>query len=173
MSQTSGKFYIGSAINIKARWARHRCDLKNNVHHSIILQRSWNKYGENDFVFNIIEECNIDNLIVREQYYLEKLLPVYNICRNAGNCKGVKYSSESTEKKREYAIKNNVKPPRETWEHKQIKVNALNSEGIVVKTFPSLAEACRFLGKDHTYVSTITRAIKRNIKAYGYKWSYI
>lgn len=172
-SKTSGKYYIGSTINMKSRWSRHKSDLRKNKHHSIILQRAWNKYGESDFEFEILEECKIENLLKREQFYLTSLLPIYNISPNAGNCVGVKHTLESSEKKRKYAIDNNIRPPRETWEKKQIKVNALDSEGKVVNSFPSLAEACRFVGRNHTYVSTITRAIKRNIKAYGYKWSYV
>jgi len=70
--------YIGSAKNIKRRWDRHRCGLRNNKHENIILQRAWNKYGEENFVFEIIEECNINDLLSLEQTYLN-LKPKYNI----------------------------------------------------------------------------------------------
>ena len=38
------KFYIGSAKNIGIRLSKHILDLERNKHHSIYLQRSWNKY---------------------------------------------------------------------------------------------------------------------------------
>jgi len=80
-------FYIGSSNNIKSRWRLHKHDLRKNKHHSIILQRSWNKYKENNFEFIVIEECTKENLISIEQKYLD-LNPVYNINKIAQNCTG-------------------------------------------------------------------------------------
>ena len=54
--------YIGSSIQIEKRFLRHKKDLRNNKHHSIILQRAWNKYKEENFKFEIIEECLEENL---------------------------------------------------------------------------------------------------------------
>ena len=53
------KTYIGSTINIKNRWRHHKRGLNNNKHHNAHLQNSWNKYGENNFVIEIID-TNID-----------------------------------------------------------------------------------------------------------------
>jgi len=171
-SRTSGKFYIGSTLNIKSRWSRHKSDLRARIHHSLILQRAWDKYGENDFEFTILEECGKEKILEREQDYLDKLLPVYNICPNAQNCLGKRDSEETKKKKRDIALKLGIKPPKETWEKKQKQVTALDETGNPIQHFVSLAEACRFVGRDCTYVSTITRAIKRDIKAYGYKWEF-
>jgi hypothetical protein len=168
----NNKCYIGSSIEIENRWRRHKKDLRKNKHHSIILQRAWNKYGESNFEFSIIEECLVEVLIIQEQYYLELYEPIYNICRIAGSCLGVTHSKESNEKKRRYALDNNVKPPESTWRDRQKQIAMLDKDTKeVLKTFESQAEACRFLGKDATFVSTLTRAIKRNITAYGYSWS--
>jgi len=70
--------YIGSAKNINRRWDRHRCGLRNNKHENIILQRVWNKYGEENFIFEVIEICEIKELLELEQKYLD-LKPQYNI----------------------------------------------------------------------------------------------
>lgn len=95
----NGKLYIGSAKNLKIRYRSHRNDLKRQKHHSIILQRAWNKYGENNFIFEVIEKVsNLENILEREQYYLDSLNPVYNICPIAGNCTGRKFSKESKAK---------------------------------------------------------------------------
>lgn len=40
----NNKCYIGSAVNIKHRWMRHKTQLTNQTHHSILLQRAYNKY---------------------------------------------------------------------------------------------------------------------------------
>lgn len=75
--------YIGSSIDIKERWRRHKKDLRGNRSHSIILQRAWNKYGEDNFEFSLIEECDVSNLLQKEQFYLDNIKPVYNICTSA------------------------------------------------------------------------------------------
>lgn len=167
----SNDLYIGSAVNIKYRWRRHRKDLESNGHHSIVLQRAYNKYGKEAFRFEVLEECSRDQLVDLEQGYLDKLSPKYNICRFAYSSLGRKDSKETIEKKRKWAIDNNISPPPETWKKKQKKVTMIKN-GKELKTFNSLSEACRFLGKDSTYASTITRAIKRNIKAYTYNWKF-
>ena len=49
------KIYIGSSNNIMRRWYEHLRDLKNQKHCNSHLQNAWNKYGENNFLFEIIE----------------------------------------------------------------------------------------------------------------------
>ena len=80
----SGKIYIGSSVNILHRWEIHKSDLNNNKHHSIVLQRAWNKYGAGAFEFSILETCFIFALIFREQYYIDKLNPKYNMSKKSG-----------------------------------------------------------------------------------------
>lgn len=97
------KCYVGSSHNIKNRWRQHKFALRNNRHHSQHLQNSWNKHGEQNFKFNIIEECTSDILITREQYYLDKYKPKYNINKIAENCTGRVMSEES---KKKISVKN-------------------------------------------------------------------
>ena len=74
----NGKIYYGSSKDIEKRWRIHKNNLNNNKHHNIKLLNAWNKYGEENFKFDIIEECNETILLEREQYYLD-LKPDYNI----------------------------------------------------------------------------------------------
>ena len=96
------KCYIGSASNIKARWASHKFLLKKGKHHSIHLQRAWIKHGENAFVFSIIEKSPSHLLIEREQAWLDFIKPFgdngYNIAPKAGKTEGVKRTIEQIEK---------------------------------------------------------------------------
>lgn len=55
VNTVNGKTYIGSSANIQHRWQDHRRDLRGGRHHSSILQRAWNKYGESVFEFQIME----------------------------------------------------------------------------------------------------------------------
>ena len=96
-SISTERIYIGSAINIRSRHTRHKKDLQNNVHHSIVLQRHYNKYGIEDLEFSILEECSIEQLIEREQYYFDRNLCVFNISKIAGSCLGNKRTKEQVE----------------------------------------------------------------------------
>lgn len=65
------KKYIGQSINIKSRWCKHKVDLNNGSHDNDYLQKSWNKYGENNFEFEILEECSEEELNEKERYYID------------------------------------------------------------------------------------------------------
>lgn len=91
----NNKCYIGSAVNCRKRRNEHFSNLKLGKHPNNILQRSFNKYGSNQFTFEVIEYVPDKNsLIEREQHYLDTLKPEYNICKIAGSRLGVKYSEE-------------------------------------------------------------------------------
>lgn len=78
--------YIGSCSNYNVRKGSHLCILRQNKHHSIVLQRAFNKYKEENFTFELIEELqDKTKLIEREQYYIDLLKPAYNICPIAGS----------------------------------------------------------------------------------------
>lgn len=73
----NGKIYVGSVAGkygFCGRWSKHRNDLLKQHHHSVHLQRAWNKYGVDTFVFEILEECVPENCIEREQHYMDTLL---------------------------------------------------------------------------------------------------
>ena len=101
---TNNKIYIGSSVDIKARWAGHRSDLKNKKHHSKHLQRSWELHGFDAFEFTVLEvvkDCQL--LLEREQHYIDTLKPYkreigYNNCREAKSCLGFTHSDESKRK---------------------------------------------------------------------------
>jgi group I intron endonuclease len=62
--------YIGSAYNFYNRFRTHKSTLKNNRHANDHLQKSYKKYGEENFTFSIIEMCAIEELENKEAYYL-------------------------------------------------------------------------------------------------------
>jgi hypothetical protein len=65
------KFYIGSATYYAKRMDKHFWGLKNNKHVNPYMQNAYNKYGANSFSCEILEYCTMDNLIEREQYWLD------------------------------------------------------------------------------------------------------
>ena len=64
------KKYIGQSANIEMRWRSHKSELRRNVHINDYLQKAWNKYGEDNFQFYILEECVVDIIDNRERYYI-------------------------------------------------------------------------------------------------------
>lgn len=95
----TGKFYIGSAKDFKGRVRGHRRLLNKGCHHSIYMQRAWGKYGSCNFLFVILERVNaIEDLIKREQFYIDKMRPAYNTCKIAGSRLGCKANMETRRK---------------------------------------------------------------------------
>lgn len=117
----NNKIYIGSAIDFNQRKKYHKYQLKNNKHHSIKLQRAWNKYGEGCFVFEIIETVDItDNLLTIEQKYLDLFKPWktgYNVSKIAGSTLGVKHTQKTKDKMSK--VKTGVKTGPRTIEAKK------------------------------------------------------
>ena len=89
------RFYIGSAKCIYARMNCHLSQLRKQIHTNSKLQRHYNKYGAGDLIFSVIEFCEPCDLISREQLYLDKLFPFFNIARMAGNTLGVKHTEKT------------------------------------------------------------------------------
>lgn len=100
----SGKRYVGSSSwCVQRRWDGHRNQLRRGVHHSILLQRAWNKYGEYEFEFNILLKCSPETCIENEQKFINELnacspLFGYNIRPVAGSPRGLKLSETSRNK---------------------------------------------------------------------------
>lgn len=100
----TGRFYIGSSIDVDFRIKAHKRCLKNNSHRNSYLQNSYNKHGVGAFTYKIIEYVSdVDKLIEREQYYIDSLGASrskngYNINPIAGSCLGVKRSDEYKKK---------------------------------------------------------------------------
>lgn len=94
LNTVTGKFYIGSAKNIRIRRNEHFYRLRYNRHGNSKLQRSFNKHGELNFVLEIVEVVKDEFLLSREQYFIDLLKPEYNICKIAGRVTGLVRTEE-------------------------------------------------------------------------------
>lgn len=65
--------YVGSTNNFVIRWQTHRARLRAGKHENAHLQNAWNKYGESQFKFDIIEYVAEEKLFDIEQGYLDRL----------------------------------------------------------------------------------------------------
>lgn len=106
----TGDFYIGSSKNVKSRWATHKCKSAWNKQPNNQLYLDMQKYGIDNFIFEILEEVEEEKLKEIEQQFIEKMHPTYN----SNNAKGLdierykethrKYNKEyeKTNKRKEY-----------------------------------------------------------------------
>lgn len=104
--------YIGSATDIKGkRWSRHRKELRLGTHNRI-LQNHVNKYGINDLMFTILEECPRNKLLEREQYYIDNDIHhgYFNVVKTAGSNFDYKPTEETKEKIRK-TLSGTKRPP--------------------------------------------------------------
>lgn len=85
----TGALYVGSSMNIYTRWSQHRLLLRKGQHHSPYLQRAWHVHGEEAFRFFVLEECALDVLEDREQYYVDTRTPAFNAVTNIRSRTGV------------------------------------------------------------------------------------
>lgn len=95
LNTETGDMYVGSSVNMLRRRNTHLWHLRRGDHQSPILTAAWEKYGESEFVFEVLEICEKSDLLTREQHYLDTLRPRYNIALVAGSpMKGRKQSPE-------------------------------------------------------------------------------
>lgn len=94
----NNKCYIGSSVNIRKRCREHIIRLKNKSHPNQYLQNSFNKHGEVNFIFELVEDVlDINDLLIREGYFISSLNPQYNLAKL--DLQGFKKLSEETKRK--------------------------------------------------------------------------
>jgi group I intron endonuclease len=86
----SGRCYVGhTSDTFKKRVYNHRYELNRLKHANARLQNAWTKYGSDAFLFEILEQCDEEQKLIREQHYIDAISPFYNIALVAGSRKGV------------------------------------------------------------------------------------
>lgn len=92
----TSEFYIGSSVNISSRKASHFYRLRLGNHPNPILQNKYNKYKEFEFI--VIEECSKEDLLKREQFYIDSLNPSLNCNLIAGKPPRISWTPERKQK---------------------------------------------------------------------------
>lgn len=93
----SGRVYVGSAVNLRARRHTHWGSLQRGCHKNAHLQSAWDKYGSDAFVMRPLLICDRSDVVFFEQRAMDVLLkdrPGYNKAPQAGNNFGIKRSPE-------------------------------------------------------------------------------
>jgi group I intron endonuclease len=184
ITSPSGRVYIGQSVNIKNRFAYYKTLTKTNQRKLI---RSFNKYGFENHVLEVVCECSIEELNTKERYYQE----LFDCVHSGLNCEYVStdtkkaYRSEETRKKIG-DFNRGIKRPKEicdkiskarkgmvfTDEHRESirksKTGQLNKRSILIlNTFSgviheSIAEAAFCYSLDHRTLSKYLLGHRRN-----------
>jgi len=135
--------YIGSASKgFEKRWKLHLKDLLGpNSHHSYKMQKYFDECQ--NINFSIIELCEPEKCIEREQYYIDTLKPDMNISPTAGSSLGIKRTDETKEKCRQAKL--GTKLSKESIEKRTAKltkkVYQYDLNGVFIKEWNSIKEA--------------------------------
>lgn len=86
-NKVNGKCYIGQSIKIEKRWSDHKIAShnQNDKGYNYPLYKAFRKYGIDNFDFEIIEECNINQLDEKEVYWIKYYNPAYNQTQGESN----------------------------------------------------------------------------------------
>ena len=184
INKINGKMYIGSSINILQRWSKHKALLRYNKHSNKHLQNSWNKHGEEAFEFSIIEECKENELLLKEQYYLNLELKANEFYKDGGKlfyslgynlqpiCDGSNINDDIKLKISEtLKLKYNNKEIDKTNNKKCYQYNRFNGE--LIKIWDVINDANRHYNTPNNTTSKIQRCLWNKIpSAYDSVWSF-
>lgn len=164
----NGKFYIGSSKNLRNRLWKHRSLLRHNKHHNPHLQNSWDKYGEDNFDYCILEVCDEKCQYEREQYYIDSCHPEYNI---AEIVELPSYSEESRKKhsntRKRMFSEGILKPSGCTT------IYAYDLNGNFIKAFLSIAQASRELNINRHQISKNLSGQQKRCHIYMFSYDKI
>lgn len=107
-NRINGKVYVGQSIHIEERIKRHQRELKAGIHHNHHLQRSYNKYGKENFEYIILYQAQQDeDLDELEKQYIEKenaFTNGYNATKGGAGDLGMIVTDEFREKMRQLVM---------------------------------------------------------------------
>lgn len=85
LNRVNGNCYIGSSLNIEKRYKHHLSTLRHNSSRCSILQKAFNKYGEDNFEFQVLLCCKPEYRLYYEQELIRELDSQYNVFTNVSD----------------------------------------------------------------------------------------
>ena len=186
--KSTGKKYIGSSKRLETRFTKgHRYELRKNSHGNTKLQNAWNKYGEDDFFYGVIEYCTEEEQFALEQQYIDAVFAAdiqLNVSERAGGgdlgaevnakrsaaMKGKTFSDE-TRRKMSEACKGKTYSAETKQKLSEANKGKTLSEEQKQKLSESLKGNTRHKGKQHNVetCARIAAALKGNKNGEGGK----
>lgn len=158
----NNKIYVGQSNDIKDRNYEHRYQLRKGIHGNPFLQKSVNKYGFENFSFEVLEYCEEEFLCSQENYWCNMLGTHnsqygYNLRPTHPECR-CKMTNEHREKIRQANLGHKVS------EETRRKIGESNKKVPYILTEARIKYAERQKGKD---MSKVTKAAREYYKKYG------
>lgn len=82
VNMVNGKSYVGRSKDLKHRYYQHIGLLRRGIEPCVKLNKAWKKYGEENFVYEVLCLCDESELNSMEMYYIQK----YDSFANGYNC---------------------------------------------------------------------------------------
>jgi group I intron endonuclease len=144
----NGHCYVGSSAHLRSRQQQHFSQLRRGRHYNYHLQAAFQKYGEEAFVFCVLEPLEDKNLLEeREQFYIDLLHPEYNICPQAGSPQGKTLKQETKDKIRQ-SQKGRVPPNKGKKQSEEVRLKKVGRKFSDV-TRRKLSESARKRKRKH------------------------
>lgn len=157
----TGDSYIGSSKNVKRRWMDHKKPCERTKQPNNKLYKDMQKYGLDNFKFELIEETTEDQRKSREQYYIQTMMPTYNR-RNAEGLSDTEYYKSHRASIIKYAAAWNVANP-ERYKEKQRAYRERNRKRYKEMQREYMSRICIYNGEEIKFATLISRFRKAGI----------
>lgn len=132
-NKINNKIYIGQSVDIQKRWREHKFSSRHpdDRDHHLPIHLAMAKYGEDNFVYTVLEQCPKEELNEKEIYWIETL----SACDKNIGYNIAKGGNDST--------------------HIGRPVEAYDLEGNYITTYPNGAEAARQLNRSYSVIRQV------------------
>lgn len=172
----NNRAYYGRSQEYEKRWRAHKNMLRTGSHYNTEMQKDWNQYGEENFMFIILNSFDsLEDSIICEQHYIDNRQPFdYNIS-NSINGGDTFTNNPNKDRIRELKSLNStgIRNPmygKPKSEHMIRRVKEANSKSIFIegKTYNSITEASHELGIGITTVSYRLNSVSERFREWKY-----
>ena len=173
-NKVNNKSYVGSSVNMIRRFSKHRSNLNKDQHENNYLQKEWNKFGKDNFEFEMLciikenkREILKELLLQKEEEIIELLKS--NRTENGYNLQVVK--KEKKEKRNNKGITESFrKQLSKSQNHRKLAVVQLTLDGKFVNKFESLTKANKETGVHKTNIQRTCEG--KRLTAGNFLWVY-
>ena len=127
-NKINGNAYVGLSVDIEKRWKTHlQRYLEDGPEYNKVLYKAMRKYGVDNFSFEVLEICEAESLVEREEYWID----FYDTFHNGYNATpgGILVSYQKGEAHHNHKLtENDVRYIRELWASKTISTREMYYE---------------------------------------------
>jgi group I intron endonuclease len=97
INKVNGHSYVGSSMNLASRMRNYlnKAFLKSKQNANMPITKALLKYDYSNFSLLILEYAELENLTVRETFYITQMIPHYNVLKVGYSSLGYKHTEET------------------------------------------------------------------------------